>query len=226
MKRETAIALLVMLTVALSNIAPVAAHPADVGLFQGTATVGKAGLCNQDGGAAISGAGLGLPIINGVKQAYWALETTVQSLELGAVTLAACGYLDPIELHVANNNLPAVGASCGASKSHGGRGRIGDHYRFDRFTSKSTAAGTQAYYGVLVDNGDVGNIFAVVQAQGGAACLTKSGTDGSKTGGATAFQVVGVYGLSVHGHDKVKQQERRGICKDSDPDCNWRPKNR
>lgn len=176
--------------------APASAHPDEAGVFTGTAAVGKSGSCAQDGTGSVSGAGLGFPVLaeNG-KTGYWTLNTVITGLVHGTLAtgqLRSCGLLAP--------TAGLIGAACGVSEGHSGKGTVAlggtDHISLTNLGWITSAGGTLPVTGNTTDAGTKnknGTVVALTQAQGGAACATKSGSGAGKTGGATEFTVVGVF---------------------------------
>lgn len=143
--------------VAMAVMAAPASADTGVGAFIGTATVSP---------------GLHLPGVPTVSGS-WSLLVDVTGVPASG-TLDASGDLGPI----AN----VLGAACGASEGSNGSGTFGHHSLTDLGWA-ATAGGTLPVTG----NYDGGVVAAVVQAQGGAACVSDAG--------AEEFQVVGVAAL-------------------------------
>lgn len=187
MKKIVLLAAVAALFVSMLAV-PASAHPVDVGVFgPGTADVGKTP-CGAGGG------GLGLPNLNGKKNAYYGFNTPVTSAGHGAGNLNICGRLE----NVLGNVADGLGAWCGMSKAHSGVGTLKDgagavHFNLSQVGWKATAGGTlpvMGKYAGHVGNSVTGTLYAIVQAQGGAGCVNKNG-NGSDKGGAVQFTVVG-----------------------------------
>lgn len=215
----------VALAMVLVMAAPISANPAppDVGVFQGTMLVGKNGSCGNEGDYTVTGPGLGLSIVNGPKEAWFGLLTTFTGLS-GSGDLLLCGELAPM-------SKLALGASCDSAKIHNGKGKQQGGF-FSRWwrkvQGKITEAGTYVLESEVVEvskNKDPqSHGIILMQAQGGAACLSKSGQGASKSGGATAFTVAAVYAI-LPVTIPLRQQELPIICKsDTDPVCAWQAK--
>lgn len=209
--------------------------------FTGTMVAGKyATYCDHDGTADVSGAGIGVPVLNGLKRGIWSLSTSGGGLSVfnfpdkpnpGISTghLNACGRLAPAGSRVAGG----VGAACGMSKGYHGKGRFhltggpatGDVYSLHDLTWKLTAAGSLAFTASgqpgTMDKYESGAdlVTGTIQAQGGFPCLQKSGSAESKTGGAQTFVVAGVFKI-FHNAWRDPQEIAEGqqtpvICKDT-----------
>lgn len=189
--------------------APAAANPdatqiLSVGVFTGSATVGKVltGACaNGDQSGTVSGGGLGLPELKRNKTGWYKLSTALTTVPQGTGTLVACGPLAP----ALTLGKAAVGAACGASSSQDGFGTAsaGTLSKKLRNLGWFTAVG-----GVLPVTGRTsegatkkpgGHVLALVVATGGTDCNNKSATDpkpGTGAGsGARSFTVAGVFAL-------------------------------
>lgn len=195
----------VWLVVAMSAlpIAPVRADGHDAGAFMGTAFVGKAAdpldPCTPDGGAGVVGPGLGVPLVNAPKFAFFAFVGDATTVLHGTGPLLLCGDLYPV-----GSNLPTggIGAACGMSKAvgegsyafpgtlaHPGPGVV----FLTNVMWKASAGGefvATASYGPLPPAPPAGTVLAYFRAAGGALCLTKSDAP-PKSGGGTAFTVLG-----------------------------------
>jgi hypothetical protein len=200
------LALAMVLSVfALPALASTSVGP-DAGLFQGIAQVGKTGTCDTNGEGTISGGGIGLPVLNGDKDARYRIDSppdSVFSLSYGFGALRLCGELDsPL-------GTP-LGASCAATRGHGGQGR-GAFPNFDSPVQEIwlqnlgwdvTAGGT---FAVTADVGGTSGktgekLYAVVQALSEGAvlgCLSKATTGDAGKGSMTPdpFTVVAAYGI-------------------------------
>lgn len=174
---------------------PAAAATVDAGVLTGTATVGKTGPCGEDGG-------LGLPDPLNTKQAYYGLSTLDQGpLGDASVISATQGQIGDLEICGQLGDVLGIGAACGMSRGHGGTGSatVGTlSAALSNVGWPATAGGTLPVTGraTVAGKGDV-QLTAVVQAQGGAACVGKGGDksgngEGNGTG-ATSFAVVGSY---------------------------------
>jgi hypothetical protein len=191
---------------------PAFAATADSGVFAGTASVGKVktGACDANNFTpSLSGGGLGLPSLatNG-KTGWFTLSApspvdldangtpehagAFQTVANGAGALNACGQLGPV--------LGLVGAACGVSTGHSGFGRAAAGAFSVKLTNvgwPTSAGGTLPVVADAQNGTETGKAVALVQAQGGAACLGKSGNATSKSGGATGFTVVGVFAAAT-----------------------------
>ena len=222
MKRLTLMSLVLVMVVGMfASPASAGDAPADIGTIEGTADVGKVRttVCNNHGGGAVSGSGLGFPVLtNSPKNGFWKLSTPaggVQSQTAGAGALDACGELRNVRVF----GVGSFGAACGISRGHSGSGKItfgGSPTVWLKDLGWTTSlGGTLPVQGeAFVDNngstngkkpGPGGALTAIIQAQGGANCITKRdapipliGT-GPKPAppaaphGATTFVVRGVY---------------------------------
>lgn len=191
---------------AANSVAPTA------GVFAGEASVGKKGVCNQDGSGSVSGAGLGLANaeeptqVLDVKRAWYTIDAPASVVDVvyGQGSLKLCGKLGP--------NLTGLGASCATTKGWDGQGKAS-------FTNLLTGAGKAISIsnlgwiatagGTFLVTGDVGDytagtkkkadqLVAVVQALDDEVvlnCLEKRGSGRDQTGGATTFDVVAVYSI-------------------------------
>lgn len=202
----------------------------DFGTIQaGTMRVGKnRTFCTNDGSSDVSGPGLGLPVSNTRKNAYYAVEATVSSLanaHTGA--LRFCGRLDKVKSNVAGG----TGAACGASKGWAGKGTIvfpakGVTIWLHNLGWKTTAGGTAIVTGYAnqaaneqeakakFNNQRRDWIKMGVQAAGAAACLTKNDANKAAGPGATNFTVNGDYTIknTVTGQEG-DQNLPAGMCK-------------
>ena len=190
----------------------------DEGTLSGAMWVGKfRDFCTHDGFSHVTGAGLGMPWHNAVwnerKIAYFHLSASVINVKSvpGFPTghLRACGTLLPVGDNLGGQPGNGVGAACGMSKGHNGKGLIefpfkpppGDAIWLDQLGWKFTTGGMmlvsgEAYVGPPKTKDDDRSGFqAVISAQGAAPCLTKTGADLDKSGGAREFTVAGVYAL-------------------------------
>jgi len=187
---------------------PAAAHDADAGVFQGTAAVGRAftqvpdgnggfrSSCDDEGNGVVDANTNGLyfpaPIGEASVFGVWTLKTSTQVGVLhGTGALQICGLLRP-------EPNTGLGAACGISQGHSGRGKIvsvGAAHpaatTYLRNVGWITSAG-----GTLPTNGDIitgpggariGTLIGVTQAQGGAACLETAGAKSFATVGASAL---------------------------------------
>ena len=143
--------------VALAVMAVPASADTGVGAFVGTAKVSP-GL-HLPGATTVSGT--------------WEIDVAVTGVPVSG-DLVADGDLGPI--------AGVLGAACGASSGTSGDGTFAHHTLSDLGWA-ATAGGTLPVTG----NYDGGTVVAVVQAQGGAACVSDAG--------AEEFQVVGVAAL-------------------------------
>lgn len=197
---------IVLLAAAVAMLAamamPAGAHPAEVGVFTGTAAVGKGGSCAQDGTGTVNGSGLGLPgVADNGKTGFWTLNTTIFGVPhsvppLGSA-LRACGKLGPVQ-------ALGIGAHCGISRGFAGKGTVnvpglGDHVHLLNLGWITSAGGTLPVTGNTANPGSkvkTGTVIALTQAQGGADCLNKGpGGDGAKGPGARNFTVVGAFAV-------------------------------
>lgn len=195
MKKFIAVLSFAALAMAALALPAAAANDVDAGVLSGQARVGKASVC-----AEADDQGIGLPVLNGVKTGTWALDTTQPGLlgvAPGAVVSATQGLGD-LNACGALGAVAGIGAACGMSHGHSGSGDVdmdnGEHVALSNVGWAATAGGTLPVAGRATPDGksDV-QLLAVVQAQGGAGCISKDGDDASKTGGATVFQVAGAY---------------------------------
>ena len=187
----------------------------DAGAFVGTATVGKWRThCDHDGESDVGGPGIGLPVVNGTKNAYYELTTEIDSVFKPAVledgVLKVCGRLTK----VVDEAGGGLGAACGASKGWDGKGTI--DWDDDLYPGKPTiwlkdlvwktsVGGTLPVTGeanqapdeeASKEKGKPDFIVATVQAQGATPCASKTGTKPNKSGGATTFNVAGTYEIA------------------------------
>jgi hypothetical protein len=114
-----AVMLFTAMTVGMLAGPAAATHtPADVvGAVNAKAVVGKV---SYDAGCTTdpSGGGIGLPVVNGLKNAFYRFSGPATSAQHGAGMLVVCGKLMP-ELSAVGGGL---GAACGASKGYDGFG--------------------------------------------------------------------------------------------------------
>lgn len=186
MKKFLAMAAIAALAVSMLA-GPASAHDdgADVGTFNGEAFVGENNVeCKEDGTDTISGQGLGLPVVDGVRSGHYQLTTVVNMLGHGLADLKICGDLEPVN---------SIGAACGMSQSTTGQGQSvlqsnGDVIALSNVTWAATVGGTLPTTGdfASADHGS-GTLVSIVQAQGGAGCVDAAG--------AQKFTVVGVTAL-------------------------------
>lgn len=213
----------------------------DIGTIDGTAAVGKdIDVCPNNGAGTVSGGGLGFPVISPTKNAWFTLKTNFPTVPTDGVrsiynsdvgNVSICGRLNPTlsKVPLPGQVKPGIGASCGLSKAYGGKGVITyttggkpDVWLTD-VGWKNSAATMLPVVGRAHVGGDPGTgknkpgtrdyLIAVVNAQGGAACASKSQTDTSNNkGGATSFVVRGLYWI-YNGITEVDQQATPVICK-------------
>lgn len=191
-----------------------------LGLMAGPASAGAVGVIigaqanvskANVGGCAVpnSGAGIGLPIINGVKKAYYSFTTDNGATGVGAWssgnagsgTLNVCGQIDPVGVPPAQ-----VGAACGMSAGNNGVGNgtiAGQGLSLSDVGWKASAAS----FFVVTGNAQTAKkghhtVVALVSARGtGSTCAEKrpinplGGIGDSKTGGAEQFVVDIVFTL-------------------------------
>lgn len=188
----------------------------EVGLIlDGRAKVGKnRTFCNNDGSSDVSGAGIGLPIVNGQKNAFWEITTPVTQLpSLATGTLKACGRLTKMFSAVGGG----LGAACGSSKGWDGKGSVTAPGKKTIWLDKlgwkaSVTTFVVTGQAVQADTADEAKakksgandvVVAVIQTFGGAVpgCTSKvgSGNDPNKSGGAgsdTAFVINGAFAIA------------------------------
>lgn len=149
------------------------AFAAAVGVVQGaTAEVSKG--ADANGCADGSGGGIGLPLVNDGKKAYYDFSGSGIGSTGGvpaAFSVAVCGQIDPVA---------GIGAACGMSS-----GRNGDGSVTGGITATLTDLGWPASAGsafvVTGDAGAAGGVLALVSAKNvGTQCVDKSET--SKSG--------------------------------------------
>ena len=175
-------ALLVLGAMALGMLAGVA-NAADVIVAQGApAVVGKVSYdanCTTDP----TGGGIGLPVVNGTKSAYYRFNGPITALNAGAGTLTACGDL---------SDVAGIGAACGMSKGSNGFGSA-DFSGTSNDATLSNLAWEASTASVFVVTGTAtpgGAVKAVVSARGtGTQCAEKDSGASPKTGGAGNFVV-------------------------------------
>lgn len=195
MKKIIGVAVVAALMLSILAL-PAAANPAqpDTGVVNGTATLGKNRdtACGNDGGGAVSGPGLGFPGFgDNLKTAYYRLLAIggVTSALHGTGDLDVCGGVRPVQ--------GTVGAYCGASEGHDGKGYLnfnGVQGKLDKVGWRASAGGMLVVDGLAGENKKNTTPFvALLNATGGAACATKSGGQNNKSGGATSFIVNGTY---------------------------------
>ena len=184
----------------------------DTGTFTGVARVGKfRSFCTHDGDSDVHGPGIGLPEINPTKNAYYELETTIDSLFKPAAAdglFRICGRLTKMADVAGSGGL---GAACGASKGWDGRGTIDwvdpakDTIWLKDLVWKADVSGTWIVTGEANEAEEEDEskektkqdfITMTIQAQGAAPCFTKSGTKTNKSGGATDFVVAATYEIA------------------------------
>jgi len=207
-----------------------AARVAEVGVINGQAQVGKTGSCDDQGGGSVSGAGLGLPVVTGKKNAVYKFEgATVLSAPNLQGLATVCGYLQD----VASKVVPGVGAACGASKSWGGRGWIRYDNGEDAYINKlgwKVSAGTAfpITANVYDSKGSKlgGTLVGVARASAsplGAPgnnvldCVTKTSSKTS-TSGLRFFDFAAAFAVIPVQEAKFDQQDYIIICKDTDDD--------
>lgn len=209
MKRRVIAVLAGLFTVVMA-VGPVAAAPVppDIGLLTGTAEVGKFGTCGNDGRGNVAGPGLGLPFFHGKKNAWWVLNApgSLSSLVHGAGDLHLCGKLG----EVAGRLGGGLGAACGMSKGWDGRGTVlyadGVSVHLTDLEWKASAGPNFVVFGDVHESkgsklgGQVVAILNVFPAAGEEFdCFGKPFFIGgesdphTKTGGATLFDVTGVF---------------------------------
>lgn len=93
---------------------------AHAGVFQGDASVGKgAAECNNDGTGSVSGGGIGLPIVHGLKTAHWRIDVgTAVDVPNGVGSGQLCGDLNATPVD------PSLGASCVSTSGANGQGKV------------------------------------------------------------------------------------------------------
>lgn len=207
MKRMTGLFLAVAMMVGMLAV-PATANPnatqaLSVGVFNGTAVVGKVpGTCNNTTQTAPSGGGLGLPELKRNKVAHYLLSAALTAVQ-GVGSLTACGEIHP----AFSLGKASVGAACGASSSNNGFGKVDlagtANDKKLRGVGWITAVG-----GVLPVHGRTaegaakkkgGHVLALVLATGADKCLDKAPADPKPAAGvgsgATGFTVVGAFAM-------------------------------
>ena len=196
----------------------------DTGVFAGTAIVGKfRSFCTHEGDSDVHGPGIGMPLVNGTKNAYYQLHTTIDSAFKPAAAdgvFKICGRLTKM-VDEAGGGL---GAACGASKGWDGRGTINwvdpakDTIWLKDLVWKTDVSGTWIVTGEAnqAEEEDESKnkakndfITMTIQAQGGSPCLTKSGIKPHKSGGADRFTMVGEYTIA----NGTADQNAGPLCK-------------
>ncbi|HWH31273.1 MAG TPA: hypothetical protein VNU01_01235 [Egibacteraceae bacterium] len=123
--RASALFLAVSMMLGLAALPAAAAVDSDLGVFQGTAQVGKSGTCDNSGGAHdVTGGGIGLPVVNGAKRAQYSINapSSVVSPIYGIGSLRLCGKLtSPLDIEYVEGT--PVGASCASTKGYDGQGK-------------------------------------------------------------------------------------------------------
>ena len=212
----------------------------DAGTFTGVARVGKfRSFCDHDGTSDVHGPGIGMPVVNGTKNAYYELTTHIDSAfkpSFADGEFKICGRLTKM-LDEAGDGL---GAACGASKGWDGKGTI-DWFDPAKPTIwlkdlvwKSDAFGTWIVTGEAnqADEEDESKakakqdfITMTIQAQGGSPCSTKTGTKPNKSGGAREFTMVGEYTIANKVTGLEGDQDAGPLCKSGlDDGCLHEPK--
>jgi hypothetical protein len=177
----------------------------DAGVGTGTLTVGKQrDECREDGTSNVTGAGLGLPIVNPPKEAVYAMAVTTASPAHGFGTIAICGDIAGVE---------GIGAACSIFKGYAGRGRYtttgsahplppvhsGDVVSLHDVGWKTVvghtpvSGGTIPMTGSYENDGEQGTFLGLFEIQGGLPCLTKS--DKGESSGASLFTMAGEFAL-------------------------------
>lgn len=208
MKRIYFAVIAAMLALGLLAGPAVAANTEDVGVvLNAAATVSKG--ADADGCADGTGGAIGLPVVNGLKKAYYDFQnqpTTISTSALhGAVRdIHLCGQLDPMPEDYDNAfvDIPDAaeglyGAACGGSASSNGAGQAtmtdGLVVDFSGVGWKASAGSVFVATGQATTAGKSGvaGLLALVSARGvGDQCLNK--TNDGKTG-SMEFTVDFVY---------------------------------
>ena len=149
-------------------------------------------------------AGLGFPVLNGEKKAYWLLVAVGLVIdEDGPETteLRLCGEIHPMLSRVNGG----IGAACGASKGHQGKGKTFRHDKLveiENLTWKFTVGTKRPVIGHVVKKRNgfpdrLGKLVGIIDSRGVAlTCAEKSGSGASKTGGATNYGSDGVFAIA------------------------------